>query len=824
MISDTSIDAFLASVKCSRNDIKLDGTIRELKTPVFNGWYIGNELVGKGATLTAEDWRTKNRISISDGIDKSDPAMREMLAAAREKYQAEKLRLQELKRTHAQNDIKKYNTEASEWRGESAYLQRKQIPRAFGALAIESSIEGTDLIIPMRDEHGAFWNYQTILASGFKSFVPGARVDGLWYELTSENVAPDVIMITEGFATGCSVQQAQPQVKVVCAFTAGNLEDVARAVRLIYPHARIIICADDDWKTEPNTGREAAERAADVACASCAYPVFPKVRGLDWTDFNDLMCGYSIDIVREQLTRAIDTASAPSAAWLEAFSLSVAFATNTATPKKAAKIETIGIKREQSLNAIDPYINGVAPMALRTNKQGMPILPSEFETATELYKYYEGRCIISEESIFIYDQTHWKEVDTCNESKIIVQIQVLYGGAATNSKLKATYEQFVRLIPEAGKNMFIPNPYIINFLNGTLHVEREVSGAVWVIRFDRHKKEDLCTNIIPITYDETRSKRNLEFEAMVDRIFSEAIDKEGKIKALRQMYGACIAPIFPHLFMLHGSGGSGKSSLIIPAQRLVHKDNWAAVEPHEFKGFTMESMVGKLVNIVLDINVQEPIEDSHIKKIEDRVPVRIDRKFKTALNAPLPAVHIFGGNEIPATFEKGSGAHRRRWTFLNVGGFKAVGNYSKNFANEAFDTSPDGVLNWALVGLQEVLDANGHYYVPESSAEKMEEWQIEHDPVAQWVKEIGEGEVENIVLKEGARMKRSESWPLFCEWYNTAYNKKPRISKSRFYNALVKVHEMHLPIELKVFDGVRYFTSLCSTGNVTRGVGQGSAN
>ena len=241
-------------------------------------------------------------------------------------------------------------------------------------------------------------------------------------------------------------------------------------------------------------------------------------------------------------------------------------------------------------------------------------------------------------------------------------IMVLQNGLDGFQKIVSVRNLFYTLLPTPNRNMHTSDPYKVNLLNGTLHIMQD--GDKWMLKFLPHSKSDYLVNTIPVRYDETGLERNEEFLAMVDRILSKDPEKVDKICLLQEMYGACVAPIFPHLFMLHGPGGSGKTSLMIPAMRLVDPSNYSSVEPHEFKGFNLEEMAGRLVNFVTDIDVLEPISDANIKKIEDRVPIRIARKFKTAALGVLPAIHIFAGNDIPATYEKGSGAHKRRCLFL----------------------------------------------------------------------------------------------------------------------------------------------------------------
>ena len=90
------------------------------------------------------------------------------------------------------------------------------------------------------------------------------------------------------------------------AFTAENLEPVARALREQFPQAEIIICADNNQYertdgTVHNRGVIEAERAAEAVGGKVVVPEFTdneKSRGL--TTFNDLHLSRGLEEVERQ--------------------------------------------------------------------------------------------------------------------------------------------------------------------------------------------------------------------------------------------------------------------------------------------------------------------------------------------------------------------------------------------------------------------------------------------------------------------------------------------------------------------------------------------
>lgn len=155
---------------------------------------------------------------------------------------------------------------------------------AKGVHAYGVKTEGEALLIPMRDVLGTLHSLQVIDPEGGKRFQPGGRVKGCYHAIGK----PDgVLIVCEGYATGASIHEATGHA-VAVAFNAGNLRAVGEALHGKYPAFRLILAADDDWKTEGNPGMTKATEAARAVAGWLAVPEFPAERGDRDTDFNDL--------------------------------------------------------------------------------------------------------------------------------------------------------------------------------------------------------------------------------------------------------------------------------------------------------------------------------------------------------------------------------------------------------------------------------------------------------------------------------------------------------------------------------------------------------
>lgn len=93
-------------------------------------------------------------------------------------------------------------------------------------------------------------------------------------------------------ATAQSLREAVPTATAVAAFSAGNLADVAKAVRSLNAAAEIIVCGDDD-----PAGRKGGEAAATAVNGRMVLP-----DGVN--DFNDLHQAQGLPAVRQAILGA----------------------------------------------------------------------------------------------------------------------------------------------------------------------------------------------------------------------------------------------------------------------------------------------------------------------------------------------------------------------------------------------------------------------------------------------------------------------------------------------------------------------------------------
>jgi putative DNA primase/helicase len=262
------------------------------------GWYV---MYGDGIAAGAfGDWRTGYSETWRADIGRTltpaeETAHRERVAAMRREREAEEARRHAEAATTADATWQAAEPAPADHR----YLTRKGI-KPHGARITEDG----RLVLPVC-VGSEIVSLQYIDVDGEKRFLLGGRVAGGHFDIGDPDGAVE-LCIAEGFATGATIHEATG-LPVAVAFNAGNLAAVARALRDRFPASRLVLCADDDSRTEGNPGVTKAAEAARAVGGLLAVPDFGADRPDDATDFNDLAQHRGLEAVE----RAIGGARVP---------------------------------------------------------------------------------------------------------------------------------------------------------------------------------------------------------------------------------------------------------------------------------------------------------------------------------------------------------------------------------------------------------------------------------------------------------------------------------------------------------------------------------
>lgn len=260
------------------------------------GWYV---LHANGlAAGPFGDWRT--------GLNEVWYAKPEREQTEAERQEC-RLRIEQAKAASA----KAKGIAQEEARAQCATIWTKAEPvRCDHPYVIKKGIQASDarqlhdkLVVPLCDVNGVLRSLQFISPDGDKRFKSAGRIKGCFCLLGGPPKPGAILLLCEGWATGCSLHEATGY-PVACAMNAGNLLAVAKALHQKYPEIEIVIAADDDVHIHGNPGLTKARAAADAVCGKVAVPDFGAPRPDGVSDFNDLHTAAGVAAVRACIAAA----------------------------------------------------------------------------------------------------------------------------------------------------------------------------------------------------------------------------------------------------------------------------------------------------------------------------------------------------------------------------------------------------------------------------------------------------------------------------------------------------------------------------------------
>jgi len=305
MDSVTEFRSELEQVGLRPGEIRPDGKLRRCGTAdkprSDNGWYLIHE--GPSAVGTFGDWRTGLKQTWCAGGNGRplDPETRRKIQERIEHDKKDREAEEGRKHAEAAQKARNILKTLPEADVSNPYIARKQIKSCNDLKA-----DGDRLVVPIYDPDTGIMSLQRIEPNGDKRFLPDGRTRGGYFPIKGKD---GPLYIAEGIATALSVHESTGTTALV-AFTAGNLESVARMARKRYPDREIIITGANDMQTEiktgKNPGKEAMEAAARAVSGKVALPHF---KGEEGTDFNDLHQMEGLEAVK----KALDEAKEPPA-------------------------------------------------------------------------------------------------------------------------------------------------------------------------------------------------------------------------------------------------------------------------------------------------------------------------------------------------------------------------------------------------------------------------------------------------------------------------------------------------------------------------------
>lgn len=229
-------------------------------------------------------------------------------------------------------------------------------------------------------------------------------------------------------------------------------------------------------------------------------------------------------------------------------------------------------------------------------------------------------------------------------------------------------------------------------------------------------------NKIPVNYD---SKATCEITI---NHYNTVLNGEQDTKVMQELYGYLLYRKYKieSAFMFYGNGSNGKSKTISQLGAFIGVKNFLSADLQDLQNnnYMRGELLKKLANLGDDIGNTKLEETKTFKQLSGRSTITVDRKFKNTITFESYAKMIFSANKVPETADN-SDAFWRRWIMLGFTKkflkkpkyekYKKEGLLKPNHRLADMDmceklTKPEelsGVLNWALDGLQRLLENEG---------------------------------------------------------------------------------------------------------------------
>ena len=289
-----------------------------------------------------------------------------------------------------------------------------------------------------------------------------------------------------------------------------------------------------------------------------------------------------------------------------------------------------------------------------------------------------------------------------------------------------------------------PHPGTMNFTNGILDWRKSDEVVP-------HDPSVLETTQFPYDWDATAGCPKFDnwLETMLE---PDQIDLAWKILGYMMLSGNPLQVAF----MLYGKGSNGKSTFAHVIERLVGMENTSAVALKDVNArFSTASMIGKIANVVGDIDSEYQMSTAALKQVTGADAMQFERKNRDSFRATLWATCLFSANRIPGTND-GSEGYVERWVPLHFKR-KAADHRIEGFSEEALWAEIPGIAAKAVNTLRRIplhrgSSRNAAFDLSsESAKEALEEFREESSSYYNWIKN-------NTMPSESEVMKPKELW------------------------------------------------------------------
>lgn len=318
------------------------------------------------------------------------------------------------------------------------------------------------------------------------------------------------------------------------------------------------------------------------------------------------------------------------------------------------------------------------------------------------------------------------------------------------------------------------DPSLLNLTNGTFNLR--------TMTMQKHDPKDLLTKQMGVAFDPEATCPNF------DRFMAEAVPDPEVRTYLQRMVGYTMMgnPVERALMVLHGPGGTGKSTFIETMAKLF--DDYGVTATDAVFRAKRDGSVGngptndlailqgaRMVSMS-ELDYGHSMDESLIKRMTGRDRITSRRSYEENETWTPQCVIWLGTNH---NFRV-NGDDAAIWDRIKKVNFTVRPAKKDKYLSEKLEAELPGILNWALAGLVSYHEIG--LDEPDAVTQAIAEYRDEQDDVFQFIKAMLEDG--QLVDRDDAVIKKTALYHLYSEWCRLEGNRFP-LGQRRF-NARMK--------------------------------------
>lgn len=286
-----------------------------------------------------------------------------------------------------------------------------------------------------------------------------------------------------------------------------------------------------------------------------------------------------------------------------------------------------------------------------------------------------------------------------------------------------------------------------------------------------------------------------------EQFIAEICETSEDVRILQEFFGYCLLRDYPFakFLLLVGEGRNGKSTVLRILSELMGEGNCSNVLLQQLSDrFSLSALVGKMANIAPDISAKDVLDTSILKALtgHDRIP--IEQKFMAAYFAVLYTKLIFSANKLPRINDDSLGLYDRILLLNFPHTYRENPKPGEKKADvhlgEKLRAELPGILNWALEGLQRLMEQQAF---TENAASRNAK--TTYEVYAAPEETIKSFAARMIVKGNGCRVFSNKTWMAFQSYLQAlGFKGKCSIKKKDFSNCLERELCLHKRKVLKI--------------------------